>query len=145
MAHARQQIRDQLVTTLTGLTTTGANVNNSRVYDHAILPCLSVYTLSEEVGDEVYNKQMRELSVMVEVRAQATENLENTLDTISAEVESAIFYNGDTTLNGTCKDFEIEGSEVELSGDAERPFGLMTMRFVAIYRVSKTDVQTLIS
>ena len=145
MAHARQQIRDQLVTTLTGLTTTGANVNNSRVYDHAILPCLSVYTLSEEVGDEVYNKQMRELSVMVEVRAQATENLEDTLDTISAEVESAIFYNGDITLNGKCKDFEIEGSETELSGDAERPFGLMTMRFIAIYRVNKTDVQTLIT
>lgn len=145
MPHARQQIRDQLVTTLTGLTTTGSNVNNSRVYDHAILPCLSVYTLSEEVGDENYNKQFRLLSVMVEVRAQATENLENTLDTISAEVETAVFANGDTTLNGTCKDFEIEGSEIELSGDAEQPFGLMTMRFVAMYRVDKTDVNTLIA
>ena len=145
MPHARQQIRDQLVTTVTGLTTTGSNVNNSRVYDHAILPCLSVYTLSEDVGDEIYNKQLRLLSVMVEVRAKATDNLENTLDTISAEVETAVFANGDTTLNGTCKDFEIEGSEIELSGDAEQPFGLMTMRFVAMYRVDKTDVNTLIA
>ena len=55
MAHARKQIRDQLKTTLTGLTTTGSNVFNSRVYDHDALPCISIYTLSEELGDESHN------------------------------------------------------------------------------------------
>jgi hypothetical protein len=145
MAHVRQQIRDQLKTTLLGLTTTGSNVYDSRVYDHDTLPSLAIYTLSEELGEESGNKQLRMLNVMVEARAKATTNLDNTLDTIGAEVEAAIFASGDTTLNGKCKDFDYEGVDIELSGDAEKPVGLMSMRFVALYRVDKSDVETLIS
>ena len=145
MSHVRQQIRDRLKTTLTGVTTTGARVYNSRVSNHDALPCLSIYTLSEELGEESANKQFRLLNVMVEVRAKAADNLENTLDTIGAEVEDAIFASGDTTLSGTCKDFDYEGLDIELSGEAEQPFGLMTMRFLAIYRVNKADVETLIA
>jgi len=145
MAHARKQIRDQLITTLTGLTTTGSNVFNSRVYNHDVLPCISVYTLSEELGEESSNRQFRLLNVMVEVRAKAADSLEDTLDLIGAEVEDAIFVNGDTTLNGKCKDFDYEGLDIELSGEAEQPFGLMTMRFSALYRVNKQDVETLIA
>ena len=145
MSHARQQIRDQLKTTLTGLVTTGSNVFDSRVYDHDVLPSLSIYTLSEELGEESANKQLRMLSVVVEVRAKATTNLDNTLDTIGAEVESAIFASGDTTLNGKCKDFDFEAVDIELSGDQDQPVGLMSMRFVALYRVDKSDVTTLIS
>ena len=145
MAHARKQIRDQLMTTLTGLTTTGSNVFNSRVYDHDALPCISVYTLSEELGDESYNKQFRMLNVMVEVRAKAADSLEDDLDKIGAEIEDAIFNNGDTTLSNTCKEFDYDGLDIELSGEAEQPFGLMTMRFMAMYRVNKTDVETIIA
>ena len=145
MAHARKQIRDQLMTTLTGLTTTGSNVFNSRVYDHDALPCISVYTLSEELGDESENKQFRMLNVMVEVRAKAADNLEDQLDQIGAEIEDAIFANGDTTLSNTCKEFDYDGLDIELSGEAEQPFGLMTMRFMAMYRVNKTDVETIIA
>lgn len=145
MSHARQQIRDQLKTTLTGLTTTGANVFDSRVYDHDTLPSLAIYTLSEELGEESGNKQLRMLNVVIEARAKATTNLDNTLDTIGAEVEAAIFSGGDTTLNGTCKDFDFEAVDIELSGDSEQPVGLMSMRFVALYRVDKSDVETLIA
>jgi hypothetical protein len=35
--------------------------------------------------------------------------------------------------------------DIALSGEAEQPIGLMTMRFIAQYRVDKTDVETLIS
>jgi hypothetical protein len=51
MAHARKLIRDNIVTTVTGLSTTGANVFKSRVYPLSAgsLPALTVYTRSEEV------------------------------------------------------------------------------------------------
>jgi hypothetical protein len=147
MAHARQQIRQQLITTLTGLATTGSNVVASRVYDIATskLPSLAIYTLSEDLGEESANKQMRLLDVVVEVREKASSNLDNALDAIGAEVEDALFASGDTTLNGKCKHFNYDGLEITLSGDAEQPIGLMTMRFIAKYRVDKTDVETLIS
>ena len=48
--HLRQQIREQIGTTLTGLTTTGSNVFQSRVYqlEDSNLPALLIYTKSEE-------------------------------------------------------------------------------------------------
>ena len=49
MAHVRQSIRDNVVTTVTGLSTPGSNVFRSRVYPLGInmLPALSVYTDNE--------------------------------------------------------------------------------------------------
>ena len=42
MAHQRKTIRDQVITYLTGLTTTGSNIFNSRVYpnEQSKLPLL---------------------------------------------------------------------------------------------------------
>jgi hypothetical protein len=148
MAHARQQIRDQLETTLAGLATTGTNVFSSRVYDAAAadaLPSLTIYMLSEDLGEESGNKQMRILNVVVEARVKQSLNVDNTLDTIGAEVESALFASGDNTLSGKCKHFNYDGLDIELSGEGDQPIGLMTMRFIALYRVDKTDVTTLIS
>jgi hypothetical protein len=47
--HVRQQIRERVATTLTGLTTTGSKVYQSRVYPLAAnnLPGLLVFTNSE--------------------------------------------------------------------------------------------------
>ena len=51
MAHVRQSIRDNAVTAVTGLSTTGSYVFRSRVYPLGTnkLPALCVYTDSEVV------------------------------------------------------------------------------------------------
>ena len=48
--HIRQQIREQFATQITGLTTTGSNVHQSRVYnlETGDLPAIIVYTKSED-------------------------------------------------------------------------------------------------
>jgi len=149
MAHVRQLIRDKIKSLLTGLTTTGSRVYTSRVYNHKALPALAIYTHDEQSSDDLENvtfgetTQHRLLNIVVEARAKATANLDKTLDTISAEVETALF--ADTTLGDKCKYFEFNGLEVELSGESDQPVGLMTMRFSALYRVDKTDVTTLIN
>lgn len=151
MAHVRQTIRDKIKILLTGLTTTGSTVYASRVYDHKTLPALAIYALDEQSSDDLDNvtftstNQHRLLNIAIEARAKATSSVDATLDTISAEIETALFAGGDTTLDGTCKYFEYKGLEVELSGEQEQPSGLMTMRFSALYRVDVTDVTTLIS
>ena len=50
MAHARQSIRDNVVTAVTGLTITCTNVFRSRVHPlgENKLPALCVYTAAEE-------------------------------------------------------------------------------------------------
>ena len=71
MAHARQSIRDNVVTTVTGLSTTGTNVFRSRVYPlgEYKLPALCVYTAAEEVE---YNRlsQPRDVDRTVEAPCQ---------------------------------------------------------------------------
>ena len=51
MAHVRQSIRDNIVTAVTGLSTTGSNVFRSRVYPLGTnkLPALYVYSNAETV------------------------------------------------------------------------------------------------
>ena len=93
--HVRQQIREKIGTTLTGLTTTGSNVYQSRVYplENINLPALVIYTKSETSEPIVIgtNRVMsRELSVIVEGYVKATSNFDDTIDTISKEVEAAI-------------------------------------------------------
>ena len=55
MSHVRQQIREQVATTVTGLTTTGSNVFQSRVYplQDANLPALLVYSINEDSNADV--------------------------------------------------------------------------------------------
>ena len=62
MAHIRQSIRDNAVTAVTGLSTTGSNVFRSRVYPLGTnkLPALCVYTDSEVVE---YNRLDREKDI----------------------------------------------------------------------------------
>ena len=51
MSHIRTRIRQNIVTTLTGLANTGSNCFDTRVFavHGAILPAISVYTQSETV------------------------------------------------------------------------------------------------
>ena len=140
--HIRQQIREKLGTTLTGLTTTGSNVYESRVYplENASLPALIIYTKSETSEPIVIGTQRlmsRELSVVVEGYAKATSNFDDTIDTISKEVEEAI--SADRTLGGLAKDTYIESTEIEYTGDGEQPVGYVSLTFLTNYYVQETN------
>jgi len=140
--HIRQQIREYFGTTLTGLTTTGSNVYESRVYpiENTKLPALVIYTKSETSEPIVIGTDRlmsRELSVVVEGYAKATSNFDDTIDTISKEVEEAI--SADRTLGGLAKDTYIESTEIEYTGDGEQPVGYVTLTFLTNYYVQETN------
>ena len=137
MTHKRQTIRVAAVAVLTGLTTTGTNVTTSPVYPRDTLPHLSVSTPSETVETDlgvIGNTQTRTLVLMVEGRAQATANVQNTLDDIAEEVEVALM--ADVTLGGLALDTELRETEVDLTGDVEQPIGLITMTWAILYNVN---------
>jgi NDP-sugar pyrophosphorylase family protein len=140
--HVRQQIREYFGTTLTGLTTTGANVFESRVYtlQENTLPSLVIYTKSETsepiviVVDRVMS---RDLSVVIEGYVKATSNFDDTIDTISKEVEEAIA--ADRTLGGLAKDTYVESTEIEFNAEAEQPLGFVSLTFLTNYYVKETN------
>jgi hypothetical protein len=140
--HVRQQIREYFGTTLTGLTTTGTNVYESRVYtlQNNTLPSLVIYTkseISEPIVIGTDRVMSRELSVVVEAYCKATSNFDDTIDTISKEVEEAIM--ADRTLGGLAKDTYVESTEIEYTGEGEQPVGYVTLTFLTNYYVQETN------
>ena len=142
MSHVRQQIREYFGTNLTGLTTTGSNVYQSRVYplDNTRLPALLIYTKSEASEPIVIGTDRvmsRELSVVVEGYVKSTTNFDDTIDTISKEVEEAIA--ADRTLGGLAKDTYLESTEIEFNSEGEKPLGFVSLTFISNYYVKEKN------
>ncbi len=146
MAHVRKQIRDAIETAVTGLATTGANVFGSRVYpiEVSTLPCLAVYTSEESIEHLTMNRGSREtqrvLNVVVAGVAQAAANLDDTLDTIIKEVETAIA--ADPTLGGIARDCMLTEIAIEMDASGEKPTGTARMTWTTVYHVAENAVET---
>jgi hypothetical protein len=140
--HVRQQIRERIGTTLTGLTTTGSNVFQSRVYplEDSNLPALLIYTKVEEsmpIDIGAARTMERNLTVNIEGYVKANSNFDNTIDTICKEVETAMA--SDVTVNGLAKDSFLEATEIEYNAEGEKPVGYVTMSFKVDYYVLESS------
>lgn len=147
MSHVRQQIRERIATNVTGLTTTASRVFQSRVYNlqSTELPGLLVYTTSEQSERDTFistNGLNRVVDVVVEGYAKASSNLDDSLDTISAEVEQALA--ADPTCNSLSKDLALASTEIEYTGEGDQPTGMVRMTFSVVYRTNATAPQTAI-
>ena len=145
MAHVRKSIRDNIKTTLTGLTTTGTNVFQTRFYPlaEAKLPALAIYTKSEtsEYGTiKTPRTQVRTLDVTVEAYVSGNTNVDNTLDTIATEVEEALYT--DLTRGGNAKETRVTSFDADFSGDGENPVGVGRFAIEVIYVTLENDVET---
>ena len=144
MSHLRTQIRQRLVTNLTGLTTTGSNCFDTRVYPLASnkLPGIAVYTKSESTDYETMSppRTLRKtLTAVIEIYVKMNSTFDEVLDTIAAEVETALY--GDLTQNGLAFDTKIVSFEADFGGDAEQPLGQGIMEVEIIYSATEGSPQ----
>lgn len=145
MAHVRKSIRDNITTTLSGLTTTGSNVFQTRLFpiEESKVPALCIYTKSEQTEYETLTRprtQMRALEVMVEAYVKGTASLDNTIDTIAVEVEEALAT--DATRGGNAKDTRITSVDIEFNGDAEQSVAVARFTVVVDYATVENDIET---
>ncbi len=136
MAHLRQQIRERVATTLTGLTTTGSNVFQSRVYpiENTKLPCLLIYTReesSEPLDMSPPRTIEKRLSLVVEGYVKANSNYDDTIDTITKEVEVAMY--GDRLINNLAKDSFLVSTDISFNGEGDNPLAIVVMTFEIPY------------
>ena len=99
-----------------------------------------VYTKSEESEPVVIGTNRltsRNLFVAVEIYVKATSNFDDTIDTSSKEVETAIA--ADPTLNGLAKDCYLESTEIEFNAEGETPLAYATLTFLTNYYVKETN------
>ena len=128
--HVRQQLREAVATAVTGLSTTGSRVYQSRVYPltDSNLPCLLVTSdgdKSEAITVHSPYQQERATTIRIEGIAKAVSNIDDTLDTISKEVETAIA--GSSTA--IVKSLIYQGAQIDYDGSGEQPIGKVTMIF----------------
>lgn len=145
MSHLRQLIRNNIVTTLTGLTTTASRVYRSRIYplEQSKLPGLCIFTRSESteyVTISYPRRQERTLTIGIEIYAEGTSNLDNTLDTIAKEVEEALYT--DLTRGGYAQDTQVIAFEADFDGSGERPVGVGRLTVQVSYSNRENEVET---
>ena len=138
--HLRRQIRERAATTLTGLTTTGSNVFQSRVYpmESAGLPGLCIYTTDEAIEIQSMGgtrNVSRDLTLIVEGYATDSANVDDTLDQIGKEIEIAM--SGDITLNDLAQDSYLSSVEITLSGDGSTGIGKITHSYTVVYQTAE--------
>ncbi|MGB0600492.1 MAG: hypothetical protein ACPGLY_27765 [Rubripirellula sp.] len=144
MAHIRKLIRDNIETTLTGLSTTGSNVFASRVYpiQTARMPGLCIYTSSETIEAQTIKPPrglIRSLEVSVEAYVESA-TADDVLDGIAAEVEAAMTT--DLTRGGNAKDTRLVSFEADFAGEGERPVVVGRFIFEIVYSTQETDAET---
>ncbi len=145
MAHIRKLIRDDIKTTLTGLTTTGANCFASRVYpiESARLPGIIIYTESETnnyVTMGLPRTQRRTLRVSVEVYVSGVSNYDATLDLICAEIEDALYT--DLTRGGYAEDTKVVNFDSQFTGDGNQPVAIGVLTVEVEYHSTEGSINS---
>lgn len=148
MAHVRQQIREAIAAAVTGLTTTGANVFQTRVYplQNSNLPALTIATDSEAVGENqtlTFNSRTveRTLEVTITAHVKATDDFDDSIDTIFAEVEAAL---GRNLLTGLIREIRLSDLQTAFSDDSEKPTGQGIMTWMVDYQTATNDAENVV-
>ena len=136
----RKQIRDAVVTAVTGLTTTGANVFQNRVHNmpDSKLPCILVQTESDSMEFETLSEPRRErhdltLSIEAVVKEASETTAENSLDLICKEV--VIAMDGAAAIQALVKDFRLGSTQFSRSGEGDQPIVSAQMLWSFEYHV----------
>lgn len=147
MAHARKQIRDEVVDILT-TAEVADTISKSRVYPIPAdtITIALVYTNTDTVSQTTLTyprKFDREMMLVVEVVARDADYLNDRLDRVCESVENAI--GADHTLGGKVKDCILTDTQITLDFSGDAPIGSARMQFRVSYRTSETDAGTIIS
>jgi hypothetical protein len=147
MAHARKQIRDEVVDILT-TAEVADTISKSRVYPIPAdtITMALVYTNTDTVAQTTLTyprKFDREMILVVEVVARDADYLNDRLDRVCESVENAI--GADHTLGGKVKDCILTDTQITLDFSGDAPIGSARMQFRVSYRTSETDAGTIIS
>lgn len=137
--HVRSQIRNRVVDAL------AANVDqvDGRIYQSRLypisdedLPGLLVYTLSEQSErEDSPTDSMRDLSLVVQGITSLSPDLDNELDALALEVETAIDQLG--TIDGLAKIYGgIQSTEVSYvnASEGDKPYAAIALEFQYTYR-----------
>ena len=146
MASRAETIIAKVVTTLTGLTTTGDNVVRGRVYavEDDALPALSIYMGTDEpIGEDGptnFTFQDSDLLVRVKIHVKTVSTQVDTLlNLIRREVHVAMMADHTQGLAFVHTTKPLGAEEPDLSGEGEQPSAEMDVNWLIQYRAPILD------
>ena len=109
--HLRNQIRDRVVASLTGLTTTGSNVYQTPMLtaEEQTLPGLVVYIDSEISG---------ETATMTNINRECVLHIDGYVEASASVLDT------------------LESTDIEITSSETRPLGIVSMAYFVQYRTS---------
>lgn len=131
--HIRRTLREAVATAVTGLATTSTRVYQSRMRPatDTVLPCLLVTVDGSELEEGLQNVQQRNFAVVVRGLAKAGATLDDTLDQIALEVETAVESAG--TFTGLVPGgLTLERDEIDFDDTLEKPVGVIGLYYRAV-------------
>jgi hypothetical protein len=135
MANYRQQIREQVATTLTGLDLTGSNVFQSRIFtiEESKLPCICVYTTSE-TSEPITMTPPRSiekvLDLVIEVYVKSS-NYDTDLDEIVHDIKEKMYT--DRLINNLAKDSYLISQDLNYNGEGDKSIATAVLTYQVFY------------
>lgn len=146
MASYAEDIMTAVTATLTGLTTTGANVFRGRLHalSDAEIPALSIYQGNDDVLDDFGTSNFqyvnRDLTVRIEAHVKTNSQAVDTLlNLIAREVYIAMLADHTQGKGYVLTTIATGNAEPVISGEGEKPTAMMTMGFNIRYRHTYAD------
>jgi hypothetical protein len=143
MTHRAESIVAKVLTTVTGLTTTGANAFRGRVrpLQESELPALFLYMGPDEITQHLLQGKLdSQLTVYVDIVVKtASAQVDTTLNTIREELTEALQADYTQGLAYVIDTREIGADMPELSGEGDQRTGVMRTTWQIHYRRSRAD------
>ena len=146
MAHRAEEVMAAIELLVTGLTTTGANIERGRVYPwaDAQLPAISLYMgadspINNEQRNMGFYDWQLEIKVVAMCKKTESSGIETTLNLIRSEFTTAIMVDHTLGESFVIDVIEIGSESPEISGEAEKPAATQQTNFIVNYRRSIGD------
>ncbi len=144
MPHRAEQIIAAVVTNVTGLTTTGANVNRGRTTpeDAVTSDWLDVFLGPDAPNDDNQNWTITdsELTVYIDINCKTSSSqIDTRLNLIRSEITVALWTDYQQGLSFVTEMREGPADEPQLSGEANKPAATMRTTWLFRYRRSTTN------
>lgn len=131
----RKQIREAIKGILLGNTDAAQNVYSNRMsaFWREELPSISVYFTDEDkTPRDVQNKKYsRSCLIQIETHVEGNEQIDDSLDRISEQVESALLAN--QSLNGLVQGLVLQSESFQISEEGTKPTGLAVLTIQVTY------------
>lgn len=141
--HVRKAIRDAIAELMRGTVTAGGNVFPSRLFslDEGQLPSISVFTTDESNAETITKVTLgsasraamlaRALPVIIEAHAVMDDDIDDTLDALAVEIETAMA--SPVTVAGREIPAQLVSTQTTFSADTDLQVGVLRLIYTATY------------